>query len=270
MGARRIETQSGADIAMMVRPYVLRLLAVSLLIAPLHPQPTHAAAQDLTLTASDGVKIHAQVSRAAKPLAPIILAFHMAGSNLSEYASIVGKLNAAGFTVLAIDQRSGGSGFGSRNETVNRLGRSTSYDEALKDLEAAHAWGVSAAKGSPVLVWGSSYSAALVFVLAAQNPATIAGVLSFSPGEYLSDKNRVHAAARSVRVPVFVSQSSSSGEVEQARSIFAVINTNEKTHFVPAVPGVHGSSSLREDANPKGAREYWSAVLQFLKKFSPT
>lgn len=228
-----------------------------------------SAADEIVLTAGDGVKIHGEVSRATGPRAPVILAFHMAGSNHAEYAPIVPRLNAAGFTVLAIDQRSGGSGFGSRNKTVEGLGRSTSYGDALKDLEAALAWGAGEAKGAPVVVWGSSYSAALVFVLAAKNPAAVAGVLSFSPGEYLDDRNQVHAAARTVKVPVFISQASSSGEVEAAKSIAAVI-TADKTHFVPAGPGVHGSSSLREDANPKGARDYWSAVLAFLTKFSRT
>ena len=246
----------------------MHLFAAPVLTATFLTLPAYAAAQELTLTASDGVKIHGQVSRAAKPNAPIILAFHMAGSNHAEYAPIVSKLNAAGFTVLAIDQRSGGNGFSSRNKTVDGLGRSTTYDEALKDLEAAHAWGVAEARGAPVLAWGSSYSAALIFVLAAKNPATVAGVLSFSPGEYFGDRNLVHTAASAVKVPVFVSQSSGSGEVEAARSIVAVVSTNEKTHFIPTVAGVHGSSSLREDANPKGAQEYWSAVLSFLKKFS--
>lgn len=257
------------DLMLKLRFRARRLVAAPVLAAILYAFPAYAAAQELTLTASDGVKIHGQVSRVATPGAPIILAFHMAGSNHAEYAPIVGKLNAAGFTVLAIDQRSGGNGFGSRNITVDGIGRSSSYDEALKDLEAAHTWAVAEARGASILVWGSSYSAALVFVLAAKNPATVAGVLSFSPGEYLGGRNRVHIAASTVMVPVFVSQSSSSSEVEEARSIVAAIKTNEKTHFVPSVSGVHGSSSLREDANPKGAQEYWSAVLDFLKKFSP-
>jgi len=253
---------------MMLRFIILRLLAGPDLAATLYTLPSHAAAQDMTLTASDGVNIYGQLSRVSTPRAPFILAFHMAGSNHAEYVPIVGKLNAAGFTVLAIDQRSGGNGFGSRNKTVDGLGRSSSYDEALKDLEAAHAWAIAEAKGAPVLVWGSSYSAALVFVLAAKNPGTVSGVLAFSPGEYLGDNNRVHAAASAVKVPVFVTQSPGSGEVKAARSIVAVIKSDDKTHFVGAVSGVHGSSSLRADANPKGALEYWSAVLDFLKKFS--
>jgi len=255
---------------MMHHVNTARLLAGLFLAAGQLAVTAHAAAEEITLTAADGVKVYGQLSRAPGPHAPIILAFHMAGSNHAEYAPIVPKLNAAGFTVLAIDQRSGGTGFGARNKTVDELGRSTSYGEALKDLDAALAWGVADAKGAPVVVWGSSYSAALVFVLAAKNPGTVAGVLSFSPGEYLDDRNQVHAAARAVKVPLFVSQASGGGEAEAARSILAAADASDKTQFVAASSGVHGSSSLREDANPRGAKDYWAAVLVFLKKFAPS
>ena len=36
-----------------------------------------------------------------------------------------------------------------------------------------------------ILVWGSSYSAALVFLLAAEHQDEIKAILAFSPGEYL-------------------------------------------------------------------------------------
>jgi dienelactone hydrolase len=262
---RRHHRQLGAAVNMKFVNAITGFTALMFLTGQVALAPV-AAADDISLTASDGVKVHGQISRAAAPRAPVILAFHMAGSNHEEYASIVPKLNAAGFTVLAIDQRSGGSGFGSRNKTVDGLGRSASYNEALKDLDAALAWGTVEAKGAPVLAWGSSYSAALVFVLAAKHPGSIAGVLSFSPGEYLGEPDQVHTAARAIKVPVFIS---GSGEVDAAKSIAAGVTSGKVTHFVPSGPGVHGSSSLREDANPKGASAYWTAVLAFLKPFAP-
>lgn len=245
----------------------LRLLAAWVLAAMLFAVPVHASSQAVILTARDGVRVHGQISRAPVPHAPVILAFHMAGSNHAEYDPLAGRLNAAGFTLLAIDQRSGGNGFGSRNKTVDGLGRSTAYEEALKDLEAALAWGVAEAQGAPILVWGSSYSAALVFVLAARHPSSIAGIVSFSPGEYFDDRRLIRTAAGAVKVPVFVSQSAGREEVEAARPIVAAAGSADKVHFIAGGAGVHGSSSLREDANPKGAGEYWSAVLDFLKRF---
>ena len=78
--------------------------------------PTLARAEPITLKATDGVAVFGEVWAAPdhphgeKP--PVIIAFHQAGSNHAEYAPIAPRLVAAGFTVLAIDQRAGGDLFG--------------------------------------------------------------------------------------------------------------------------------------------------------------
>ena len=228
---------------------------------------TRAYADEIALTAADGVKVFGTLSRAQAKSAPVILLFHMAGSNRAEYGPITPKLTASGYTVLAIDQRSGGGNFGAKNKTVDTLGRSTSYSEAQKDLEAALAWAKSNANGAPVIVWGSSYSAALVFLLAAAHPNDVSGVLSFSPGEYLGGRTLVQTAAATVSVPVFITQAQDGGEIAAARSIFAATAAADKVQFVPKTGGVHGSSSLRDDANRSGAAEYWAAVTAFLARF---
>jgi alpha-beta hydrolase superfamily lysophospholipase len=240
---------------------------VSLLLAPLLMSVQVVGAEPVTIPAADGVKVFGEFWPVADAKAPLILAFHQAGSSHAEYAPLAPRLNAAGFTVLAIDLRSGGSEFGGKNRTVAALGRSTSYDAALADLDAALAWGRNKANGAPLLVWGSSYSAALVFKLAAQHPADVAGLLAFSPGEYLGKPNAVKAAARGLNLPVFVTQSSDEDEIEQARSILAASPSADKTWFVPARRGVHGSATLRADRNAAGAEENWAAVLAFLAKF---
>lgn len=238
------------------------LLVSLLLLAPV------AKAESVTLTAADGVKVFGEFWPAADAKAPLILAFHQAGSSHAEYAPLAPRLNRAGFSVLAIDQRSGGNEFGGKNRTVAALGRSASYDAAFADLEAALAWGKVKANGAPVLVWGSSYSAALVFLLAARHPADVAGLLAFSPGEYLGNPNAVSAAAQALRAPVFIDQASDPEETLQSRGIFKATASNDKTLFVPARQGVHGSATLRVDRNAAGAEENWAAVLAFLAKFS--
>lgn len=223
-------------------------------------------AEPIALTAADGVKVFGEIWRAGGAHAPIILAFHQAGSSHAEYTPLAPRLNAAGFTVMAIDQRSGGDYFGGTNRTVAALGRSASYDAALPDLTAALAWGKAAAGGAPVLVWGSSYSAALVFLLAAQNPGAISGVLAFSPGEYLGRGDAVRMAASKVLVPVFITQASDRDEIETAKNILKRVGGTDKTQFIPAKGGVHGSATLMLDKNPAGAEENWQAVLQFLDR----
>lgn len=249
---------------------MIRCALVLTLMLSLAQAALPAFAEPVTLTAADGVSVQGEYWPAADPNAPIVLAFHQAGSSHIEYAPLAPRLNAAGFSVLAIDQRSGGDAFGGRNRTVAALGRSASYDAALPDLEAALAWGRAKAPTAPVLVWGSSYSAALVFKLAARHPGDIGGVLAFSPGEYLGQPGTVGAAARSVRMPVFITQASDDDEIAQSRRILDAAASSDKTLFVPRTRGVHGSSTLRRDRNAAGAEENWAAVLAFLSKFKTT
>src|SRR6185503_12630762 len=112
-----------------------------------------AASQAVTLRARDGVSITGLAYTAEHPKA-IILLFHQADSSKAEYATIAPRLVAAGFSALAIDQRSGGSLYGP-NETARRLGKEASYEQAKPDLEAALDW--ATAQHLPVVLWGSSY-----------------------------------------------------------------------------------------------------------------
>ena len=228
----------------------------------------HVGAEPVTLSAADGVKVYGEVWRAAGAKPPLIVAFHQAGSSSAEYAPIAPRLVAAGFTVLAIDQRSGDGAFGGSNRTAAAFGREAAYDEALPDLEAALAWAKGDAKGAPVIVWGSSYSAALVFVLAARHPGDVSGIVAFSPGEYLAGKNTVRAAAAKVNVPVFIDQASSADEVARSAAILKAVKGTDKQQFRVKTWSTHGSSTLRADANAGGAEAHWQAVLAFLARFT--
>ena len=226
-----------------------------------------ALAEPVQIKARDGTPVFGELWPTASKSAPLILAFHQAGSNHTEYTPLAGRLNQAGFSVLAIDQRSGGGAFGGVNKTVAALGRSASYDAALQDMEAALDWAKTHHPGVPVLVWGSSYSAALVFLLTAKHPSEIQGLLAFSPGEYLQKPDAVRAAARSIKVPVFIDQAADADEEEQSRSILAALPGTDKIQFIAKRPSVHGSSTLRTDRNPTGAEDHWRAVLAFVARF---
>jgi len=217
------------------------------------------------LTAEDGVAVRGDLYAQGdeeKKTAPIVLLFHQAGASRAEYDEIAPRLNRLGFTALAIDQRSGGSRWGD-NETVRKAGESTSYLSALPDLEAALDWAESSGYSGGVVVWGSSYSAALVFLLAAEHP-TIDGVLSFSPGEYLGSRtDEVRKVAKRVEQPVFVV--TPADEEERARVVFEVIPGDRNTFLIPD-RAVHGSSMLVLERNP-GADEIWPLVERFLEQF---
>jgi len=229
-----------------------------------------AHAETVLLTAADGVKVHGDVWRAAGANAPIVVAFHQAGSSAAEYAPIAPRLVNAGFTVLAIDQRSGDGAFGGTNRTAAVFGwREQSYDSALPDLEAALAWARAEARGAPIVVWGSSYSAALVFLLAAAHPGDVAAIVAFSPGEYLARKDAVRAAARKVTVPVYIDQSSGKDEIASSAAILKAVKSSDKQQLVSPAPSTHGSSMLRDDKNSAGAEAHWQGVLAFLARVVP-
>lgn len=217
-----------------------------------------SAQEDLEFQATDGVRVFGTLYETSKDK-PIILLFHQADSNRAEYAEIAPELVALGFNALAIDQRSGGSLFGAKNQTNENFEGYAGYLESLPDLETALAWATGEGYET-ILVWGSSYSSSLVFLLAAAHPE-VDGILSFSPGEYLGDTHSVKDAAAKVTVPVFVT--SSKYEADDAKEIFDVVASADKEQFVPEGFGDHGSSALlRKDKD-----EYWTAVKAFLARW---
>jgi dienelactone hydrolase len=240
------------------------LWIVTVVVSALLGRPA-TAGEKVTLSAADGVTVYGEYWGTGDRAMTLVLLFHQAGSNRGEYAPIAVRLVAEGHNALAIDQRSGGSRWGQSNKTVRQLGHSTGFGETLPDLEAALAWARSSGHTGPVLLWGSSYSAALVFLVAAKHPREVAGVLAFSPGEYISGAS-IRGAAAKLNIPVFVTSASDREEVAAARDLLDAVPAARKEQLVPR-QGVHGSSTLRADQNPKGAEENWHAVSAFLAPF---
>lgn len=255
---------------------VLRLAGGTLVASAATPAPAQSVllteAVPIQLKASDGTVVHGLHYKEPKPTA-LILLFHQAGSSKAEYASIAPRLVKAGYSALAIDQRSGGEMYGS-NETAAGLGaerakalaEDAGYLKAYPDLEAALAWGEQ--QHLPIILWGSSYSSALVFRLAAEHPGKVRSLLAFSPGEYFSDENMVRAAAAKINLPAFVASTGSDEERKFADPIFAVLHGTGNVRLVPS-NAVHGSSMLIASRNPEGAEVIWQAVLAFLGKTKP-
>ena len=220
------------------------------------------AAETVVIGTSDGQKIFADHVPVEQARATIVL-FHQAESSSYEYRGIAEKLNEAGYSTLAVDQRSGGDLYGP-NRTVRKYQKSAAYLEALPDMDAALNW--ARLQGPPVILLGSSYSAALSFILAADNPERVAAVLAFSPGEYFDDPALVRQAAARVHTPVLITQAKTSEEVAQSQAIFDALPGPDKTLFIPQAGGVHGASTLRPDRNPAGVAENWQAVTAFLDR----
>ena len=217
------------------------------------------------LQASDKLNVKGVYYRADHPKAIIVL-FHQAGSSKGEYATIAPKLVEAGYSALAIDQRAGGGMYGT-NETVEHMpgGWKHSMEDAQADMEGAVQW--AGRFGKPIILWGSSYSASLVIPLANAYRGQVKAVLSFSPGEYFPDKQRIGRAAADLQAPIFITSAADPDEEAKAGAIAARVPDHLATLYVPKA-GVHGSSTLIAARDPDGAVANWNAVIAFLDKLS--
>ncbi len=219
-----------------------------------------ANAETVQFKAADGVLITADVGGKAR--GPVIVLYHMAGSSRGEYRDIAPRLQAMGYRTLAVDQRSGGSFGGIRNETAARVGRNPGYEAAMPDIIAAGMYARKVMKTRKLAILGSSYSASLVLIAAGDNPGFADAVMSFSSGEYLSNKRRVRTAAAKITVPVFLT--AARGEMGRVGAIAKVIKS-PVTVFKPKGAGKHGARALLI----KNRAEYWAALEGFLTKYFP-
>jgi alpha-beta hydrolase superfamily lysophospholipase len=243
-------------------------LAALLLAAPLAAQ----APKTITFPSADSVPVTADLYAPLPSTAPFIVLFHQAGASRGEYREIAPKLVAMGFNCMAVDQRSGDAVNGVRNVTAreaNDRHQPVSMLSARQDLESALRYARERYARGPLLAWGSSYSAALVLVVAGQNRGLVDGVLAFSPGEYFpvapGRPTLVTEAARAIRVPVFITSARS--EQNDWRSIFAALSPAVRRAYVPEAEGRHGSSALWKET--PGQEGYWQAVRGFLNRRFP-
>ncbi|WP_456458270.1 alpha/beta hydrolase [Reichenbachiella sp.] len=198
---------------------------------------------------------------------PLIILFHQAGSCAQgEYANVIPTLLKNGFNVLAIDQRSGGEKLGGKNRTVEGLkGKKFEYCDTYPDFVAALAYATKDLNhlGS-IIVWGSSYSAAMVIHLAAEFQDQIAGVLAFSPAsggpmkpcspndkfEQIAGRGMILRPAKEMEIPSVTSQ-------------FELAEKAGMSTFI-AQNGVHGSSMLNPEKVDGSVEDTWKAVFDFI------
>ncbi len=248
-------------------PTLLVLILAYLGLCPVHADP----AQNIVTATSDGVQIYADAYFGdLDNSAPLVLLFHQAGSNgRGEYASIIPWLNNNGFRVIAWDQRSGGDLYGHTNRTVKHLPEDTAtgFCDAYVDLQAALEYVITTDMAETAIIWGSSYSAALVFQLAAKKPDQIAGVLAFSPasGGPL-EKCRARQWLDQITAPVLAlrpeSEMQRQSSIEQ-RDIFTAAGVD----FRVVKNGVHGSSMLVDERTEHDMNSTRAAVIEWLSQF---
>jgi dienelactone hydrolase len=231
--------------------------------------PFQYTVETIGFPSKDGIQISADVyAPHSDQTTPFIVLFHQAGWSRGEYMEIAPKLNAMGFNCLAVDLRSGDKINGTENETHKRakmMDMPTKYVNSYQDIEAAVAYVRNNLAKGKIIIWGSSYSSSLVLKYAGDHQ-DVAGVLSFSPGEYFSGQGEsstwITEAAANIEVPVFIT--SAKNEVKSWKGIFDAIPSAKKEYFTPESSGNHGSRALWSKFDDSDA--YWAAVDAFLRK----
>lgn len=193
--------------------------------------------------------------------APFILLCHQAGYSRGEYKEIAKRLNLYGYSIIAIDQRSGGEVNNVKNKTyLNALlrGENTDYMSSKQDIEAAIDYIYSYYK-KPILLVGSSYSASLAMLIGKNNPK-IKAVAAFSPIEYL-DSISLKDSIKGFDKPLFIT--SSKKEINSINNLISDIEFHLLNQYKPKTIGVHGSKALWSKNNESNL--YWEAFYLFLK-----
>ena len=248
--------------------YFLRNILIVLGFIVAHNALKAQTIQTISFKSSDSLKVTADLYIKHAKDAPFIIFFHQAGWSRGEYLEIAPKINKMGFNAMAVDQRSGGKVNGIINQTnkeAKKYGKATMYLDALPDMEAAINYVSANYPDAKLILWGSSYSSALVLKLAGDHPNKVKGVLAFSPAEYYGRFGKpddyIAQSARNINCPAFIS--SAKDEAQRWQPIFDVIPSTNKNSFIPKATGNHGSRALWESKSAHN--EYWIAVKTFLK-----
>ena len=194
-----------------------------------------------------------------------IILYHQANFSRGSYRTIAPKLNELGYNCLAVDARSGHKARGVLNETTKRAIKANEgikFKDAVQDVDATFLYVRDELKAEKIIIWGSSYSAAIVIYMGSKYADGIDGILSFSPGEYFKiEGQEIGAFAENITCPVFIT--SAANEKKNWENIYNNISS-EKDFFLPEEKGFHGSKALWPDK--KGNEAYWEAVIAFLNK----
>ncbi len=258
------------------------LAAITLLMLIRCEQKPIEFQETLTFKSTDTLTITADIYRTGNKGAPMILMFHQSASSRGEYATIAPDLQKRGFNCMAVDLRWGKQDFWNKvpNRTGERYGswpvidnyeRTDEYQynevwprmfASYKDIVASINYVKKQGYSGPIIIWGSSFSAMLVFRAAAELPDLVNGVVAYSPGEYFErDTLMLTKWINQVKQPVFMNAGSDSSELLMVDPLFSFLPSHSNHKLHQSVAGRHGSSVLiNDDRN-------WQPVLKYLQQF---
>ena len=183
------------------------------------------------------------------PRTPLLVLYHQARSSKGEYRPIVPHLKELGYNCLAVDLSFGGICREVKNQAARASPNATALD-SIDDILDSLQWAREHHAQGKLVAWGSSFSASLALVLAAQHAGLVEGVIAFSPGEYFVAEGKsaswVRESLVTLQLPVFVA--AARDEERDWKALFEAIPATTKQSFVPAGAGTHGSRALWDES----------------------
>ncbi|MGB0494969.1 MAG: alpha/beta fold hydrolase [Kangiellaceae bacterium] len=226
--------------------------------------------EEVSFESKDKVSVNGYWIKSDKPKSsPTIVLFHQAGASAQgEYKTIYPRLVDSGFNVLMIDLRSGGNRFGGTNKTAAKMGgKKIGYCEAYPDMNASLDWLNAQTLTGPVIVWGSSYSAGLVFNLAEENKKEVDGVMGFSPASGKPmEACKLDGIINKITVPAIAFRPESEMAYDSVKTQ-AKLFKSANIPYIEIKKGVHGSSMLVEERTKQNMDHAWEQVYKFLNQF---
>lgn len=255
---------------------------------PAEPKPPAANAPEskpfetITHKLPDGIVMTGDLYRAPEGTTkPVLVCMHMTASSRGEYREIAPRIVAMGINVLAVDLRCGGEGevanrrtkvrSGTMNETwkmATEQKKPTAYIDAYPDVVESVKWAHELFPSSRVGLMGSSYSASLALVYAAEHGDQIDAVLSYSPGEYMKPKWSIADKIKKLDVPAYITCGNTGADSDQAKPVAAAIEKRSRVRaYWPqdeSLVGDHGSHALLLKGDNPSTQRQWSELEKAL------
>lgn len=243
----------------------LILVSITIFIQDLYSQPyTGLAYEEVNFKTKDSIVVYADYVLNDKSSKSIIL-FHQAGSNArGEYNSILPKLHANGYSVLAVDLRLGGDLFDGKNRTIQNLNIDYEYCDALPDMRASIEFMIGKGHIKDIVIWGSSYSAGLCFQIAEEFKSNVSGLVACSPAAGgPMEKCQPDLHMKKYEGNALVLRPKKEMEYPWVKKQFEKAEAQGKLTFVSET-GVHGSSMFVENRTKNSTEAVWDQLYRFL------
>ncbi len=221
-----------------------------------------ASTEQVRFATSDGFSLVGDL-HANEPQAPALILLHMYRSDRSAWAPLVPRLRAAGFTVLALDQRAHGESTRQGNkivrvQAIERGGFGEFVRAGVRDVAAARDLLASRGLGSGgIALLGASYGCS-VSLLATADRAGVAAAVLLSPGASYFGVDVMPAARGFAGKLLAVAAEDDPGSARSTRAIALAHAGAEQPILYPS--GGHGTRLF-------GSRpQVMDAIVEFLSR----